>query len=259
MVNEIVGDSQSIGQLQHSCRPKPLTESEAEYTVQVIKHMFRDHVVLELYVSNTVQGITLQSVEVQLTGIEPTWTELGAAAIDKLEYGQQASAYVVLQNMQRGEVDTATGSLGAKLKFTVLEEGDDMGYEDVYPVENVTISSGDYMFPRALAPNQFKSVWEQLAAQGEEVTEKVGLSSKSLEAAVEHIIQTLNMEPCDKTGAVESGVRGHTLLMSGTFNGGHSVVVKALVGVTASGAIAAQIKCRAKTGAVASAVAKSLG
>ena len=30
-----------LGSLQHSCRPKPLTESEAEYTVQVIKHMRR--------------------------------------------------------------------------------------------------------------------------------------------------------------------------------------------------------------------------
>merc|ERR1711920_657076 len=94
VLTEIVGDMNQMGPLQHSCKPKYLTESEAEYTVQVIKHMFKDYVVLEMYVNNTVPGVTLENVEARLSGVSGDWMEAGASAISKLENGQQASAHV---------------------------------------------------------------------------------------------------------------------------------------------------------------------
>mmetsp|Transcript_92996 Transcript_92996/g.259075 ORF Transcript_92996/g.259075 Transcript_92996/m.259075 type:complete len:927 (+) Transcript_92996:124-2904(+) len=258
VLSEITSDGE-LGPLQHSCKPKPLTESEAEYTVQVIKHMFMQHIVLEMYVSNTVQGITLETIEVRLTGLEPHFHEVGASAITKLEYGQNASAHVVLQKVGGGEMEgVVTGSLGAALHFIVKEEGDDLGYEDDYPVENVQITAGDYMFPRSLPQGQFKSVWEQLAAQGAESIQKLSLNFKSLEAAVDGIVQTLNMEPCDKTGKVETGVRGHTLLMSGTLLGGHTCLVKVLVGMDPQHGCIAKLSCRARSKAISELVTRAL-
>jgi len=257
-LGEIVGEGE-LGPLQHSCKPKPLTESEAEYMVQVIKHMFKDHLVLEMNVSNTVSGITLENIQVTLTGMEPNWSEIGASAISKLEYGQSASAHAVL--MKTGGEDTAgalTGSIQASLKFIVKEEGDDLGYDDDYPVEAVNITTGDYMFPRALQQGQFKSVWEQLLAQGVEATQKLSLNFKSLESAVEGIINTLNMEPCDKTGKVEAGVKGHTLLMSGTFLGGNTCLVRVLVGMDPQHGCLAKLSCRAKNQVVCEVVARAL-
>mmetsp|Transcript_96456 Transcript_96456/g.241880 ORF Transcript_96456/g.241880 Transcript_96456/m.241880 type:complete len:923 (-) Transcript_96456:138-2906(-) len=248
-----------LGPVQHTCKPKFITETEAEYTVQVIKHMFKEHVVLEMYVSNTVSGITLESVEARLTGLEPAWSMIGASAINKLEYNQQGSAYVVLAKL--GGEDAAgavTGNFGATLKFIVKEEGDDLGFEDDYPVEAVTITSGDYMFPRALPQGQFKSVWEQLSAQGVESQQKLVLNYRSLEAAVDGVISTLNMEACDKTGKVEAGVRGHTLLLSGTFVGGNSCLVKALVGMDPTHGCVAKLSCRAKNPAVCEVVSRAL-
>mmetsp|Transcript_33383 Transcript_33383/g.72991 ORF Transcript_33383/g.72991 Transcript_33383/m.72991 type:complete len:928 (-) Transcript_33383:127-2910(-) len=258
-LGDIVQESE-LGPLQHTCKPKALTESEAEYTLQVIKHMFKQHVVLEMYASNTVQGITLESVEVRLTGLEPNWVEVGASAITKLEFNDQASAHVVLRKAAADDgAGALTGTFGAALHFLVKEDGDDLGYEDDYPVENVSITAGDYMFPRALQAGQFKSVWEQLSAQGVESTEKLSLSFKTLETAVDYIIATLNMEPCDKTGKVEAGVRGHTLLLSGTFLGGHSVLVKALVGLAPNqGCVALKISCRAKSAAVCEVITHAL-
>jgi len=248
-----------LGPVQHTCKPKMLTEGEAEYTVQVIKHMFKSHVVLEMYVSNTVQGITLDSTEVRLTGLEPCWSVAGASAINKLEYNQQGSAYVILN--KRGGEDVAgavTGTFGAALKFIVKEEGDDLGFEDDYPVESVHITPGDYMFPRALPQGQFKSVWEQLSAQGVESIQKLVLNYKSLETAVEGVIQTLNMDACDKTGKVEAGVRGHTLLLSGTFLGGNTCLVRALVCMDPTHGCVAKLSCRSKHAAVCDVVAKAL-
>jgi len=258
VLGEIVGEGE-LGPLQHTCKPKPLTESEAEYTVQVIKHMFKDHLVLEMHVSNTVSGITLENVEVRLTGMEPTWTEIGASGISKLEYSQGASAHAVLKKNGGEEVAGAvTGSIQATLKFIVKEEGDDLGYDDDYPVEAVHITTGDYMFPRALQQGQFKSVWEQLAAQGAEAMQKLSLNFKSLESAVEGIINTLNMEPCDKTGKVEAGVKGHTLLMSGTFLGGNTCLVRVLVGMDPQHGCLAKLSCRAKSQVVSDVVTRAL-
>lgn len=249
-----------LGPLQHTCKPKMLTESEAEYTVQCIKHMFKNHLVLEMYVSNTVQGFTLEDVQCKITGCQPNYVELGSSAITKLEYGQGASAHVVLRKNQGGEESSGAlpGTFGATLHFRVLEEGDDLGYEDDYPVENVVIGTGDFMNPRPLQNGQHKSGWEQLAAQGTECTQKLQLNFKSLESAVDYIIATLNMHPCDNTGKVESGGKGHTLLMSGTFVGGQTCLVKALVGMDPEKGCVSKISARAKNQAVCEVVANAL-
>jgi len=258
VLGEIVGEGE-LGPLQHTCKPKPLTETEAEYTVQVIKHMFKEHLVLEMKVSNTVSGITLENIQVTLTGMEPTWTEIGASAISKLEYSQSASTHAVLKKNGGEEVAGAlTGSIGAALKFIVKEEGDDLGYDDDYPVEAVQVTIGDYISPRALQQSQFKSVWEQLAAQGAEAMQKLSLNFRSLESAVEGIMNMLNMEPCDTTGKVEAGVKGHTLLMSGVFLGGNTCLVRVLVGMDPQHGCLAKLSCRAKNQVVCEVVTRAL-
>jgi coatomer protein complex subunit gamma len=244
-----------FGPLQHSCKPKYLTEAEAEYTVQVIKHMFKQHVVLEMSVNNTVQGVTLENIEVKLKGFEPAFSHIGDSSIVKLEYGQQSSAYVVLQKMSD---DTLAGSFNASLRFIVKEEGDDLGYEDDYPIESCVLTIGDYMHPKGMPTGQFKSVWDQLATQGTETQKDMSLNFKTTEAAVDAIIQTLNMSPAENTGKVESGVKGHTLLMSGVFLGGNTCLVKAMVRVHEEKGLLARISCRARNQAVSDMVAKAM-
>jgi len=258
VITEIAGEG-TLGPLQHSCKPKPLTESEAEYTVQCIKHQFKAHLVLEMYVSNTVQDVVLENIEARLSGLAPNYAEVGASAISRLEYGQNGSAFVVLQKNENEEQGGALpGSFGAALRFLQKEQGDDLGYEDDYPVENVVVGTGDFMYPRALQQGQFKSVWEQLSAQGVEATQKLSLNFKTLESGVEYIIATLNMSACDSTGKVEQGVRGHTLLLSGTFLGGQTCLVKALVGMDPGRGCVAKLSCRAKSNQVAQVISSAL-
>jgi len=259
VLGEIVPAAE-LGPLQHSCKPKNLTENEAEYTVQCIKHMFKDFVCLEMYVNNTVPGITLESIEARLTGVNGVWQEAGAGAISKLENGQHASAYVILRKVGASDENAGalTGNFGCSLHFNCKEEGDDLGYEDDYPIENVKVTVGDYMYPKVLPQGQHKSVWEQLSSQGQEAQAKLSLSFKTLEQAVDYLVFNLNMEPCDKTGKVEDS-RGHSLLLSGTFVGGNMALVKALVGMVPNqNCIACRITCRAKNSAVCNMIANSL-
>eukprot|EP00929_Paragymnodinium_shiwhaense_P080799 TRINITY_DN4215_c1_g1_i1.p1 TRINITY_DN4215_c1_g1~~TRINITY_DN4215_c1_g1_i1.p1 ORF type:complete len:938 (+),score=324.72 TRINITY_DN4215_c1_g1_i1:105-2918(+) len=260
IVSQIV-PAEQLGQLQHSCRPQYLTESEAEYTVQVIKHIFKEHVALEMYVSNTVPGITLENIEVRLTGCAPNWTDCGATAIDRLENGQQASAHVVLAKASAAE-ETAgalVGTFGAALKFIVKEEGDDLGYDDDYPVEKLKITIGDYMFPRAVPAGQFKSVWEQMGVQGQEAQEKMSLNFKTLQPAVDYVIKTLNMMPCDGTEKIEPDKQGHALCMSGSYCGGQMTLAKVLLGLMPNqNVVACRISVRSKNPAVGSTIVGAL-
>jgi len=253
-----LAQSEQVGALQHSCKPKHLTESEAEYTVQVIKHMFQNHVVLEFFVNNTVPGISLENIELQLTNLQPNWTEVGTSAIPKLALNEMGSAYVVLR---KNTVDTAgvcTGNFGAGIKFIAKEDGDDLGDKDDYSVENLSISMGDYMNPKQLQQGQFRSTWEELAARGQKAEHKMQLNVKTLEQAAEAVITTLNMFPCDNTGKVETGVRGHTLLLSGTFVGGSMCLVKALVGSDPNHGILAKLTCHSMSTPVCESVVRAL-
>jgi len=242
ILDQLGGD---FGPLQHSCRPKNLTETEAEYTVQCIKHMFKNHIVLEMYVSNTIQGQTLENIEVKMTGIEPKFSKIGDTSIVKLEHNQNASAYYVLQ--KEGE-DAPSGKLGCALAFNVLEEGDDLGYPEDYSVDDLHITVGDYMSPKGLPAGQFKSVWDQLARpDGSEPGQKdMSLNFKTIEAAVDGLIMTLHMQPCENTGKVEVGAKGHTLLMSGVYSGGHTVLVRAMVRLHEEKGLLARIVCRSR-------------
>jgi hypothetical protein len=250
IIEELGGD---FGPLQHSCKPKNLTETEAEYTVQVTKHMYKQHVVLEMAVANTIKGITLENIEVKLSGIEPKWSQVGDTTIPKLENEQSASAYVVLAKVDESNL---LGSFGVALKFIVKEEGDDLGYDDDYPVENCTITVGDYMAPKGMPSGQFKSVWEQLA--GVETQKDMALNFKSTEAAVDNIIATLNMQPAENTGKVEPGSKGHTLLLTGVFLGGNTALVKCMVRVHEEKGLLARIACRSRNQTVCDVVAKAM-
>jgi hypothetical protein len=252
ILEELGGD---FGPLQHSCKPKNLTETEAEYTVQVTKHMYRQHVVLEMSVSNTVQGITLENVEIKLTGISPKWSHIGDTQITQLVYGQQASAYVVLAKVDPENLDA---SFGVALHFLVKEEGDDLGYDDDYPVENCKIAVGDYMAPKGMPPGQFKSVWEQLTTNGTETQKDMALNFKTVELAVDAIVATLNMQPCENTGKVEAGSKGHTLLLTGVFLGGNTALVKCMVRVHEEKGLLARIACRSRQQGVCDVVAKAM-
>ncbi len=50
-----------------------LTESETEYGVTVVKHVFADHVVLQFNLTNTLNDQKLENVRVVLEGGDQVW------------------------------------------------------------------------------------------------------------------------------------------------------------------------------------------
>jgi hypothetical protein len=66
-----------MGAVFRSSRVVPLTESELEYLVDVVKHIFPDHVVLQFTIKNTIPEQVLKEAVVEVTlSDDSAWTQV---------------------------------------------------------------------------------------------------------------------------------------------------------------------------------------
>jgi coatomer subunit gamma len=178
-----------------------LTESETEYVVKAIKHVFKNHIVLQFVrslkpsiksVANLIQDITntlpdtvLQEVSIISTAQEP---EDGESAVPieedflipiaSLATNDPGTVYVAFKNVSG--VQYPTCSFTNILKFTSKEidpstgEPDDTGYDDEYQIEDLELGGTDYVLP-AFA-GSWETVWDGTSGR-DEATETLVLSN----------------------------------------------------------------------------------
>lgn len=224
-----------LGRAFRSCAAVALTETEMEYVVSCVKHIFEEHVVLQFSVLNTIDDQSLRNVRVLVAAedAESSYVVDKVIAAPVVKYGEASHCFVCLKRV--GEPEPM--SFGCELHFRVVQvdpstgevEGDEAGYEEEYPLEGVDIATSDFMARGSLG--DFKRSWDELGAEGE-VLEKFGLQFKRLEDAVAAVVSFLGMQPVDGTATVAadtsgSGKRSHILHLSGIFVGNVPVLVRA--------------------------------
>jgi coatomer protein complex subunit gamma len=67
---EQVSEFASYGPLFHSTRPVALTESETEYIVSCVRHVFSEYIVFQFDCTNTINDQLLENVIVQMEALE---------------------------------------------------------------------------------------------------------------------------------------------------------------------------------------------
>lgn len=226
------------GALFKSSPPAPLTETEQEYVVHVTKHVFEEHIVLDFTVKNTLADVRLEQVTVNLQPASPellaVWQQTGSVGASVAVAGKEAHAYVALQ--RNAAAGFPSGTFEAALSFTAVDvdpatgEADGEGFPDEYPLEPVTIATGDYMRPAVV--NGFRPAWEALGKAGE-VMESYALPLPTVPEAVKAVFASLNMGPCEGTGDVSPTSEKHNAYLAGVFLGGHKALAR--MQVTAAG------------------------
>ena len=213
--------------LKSSSKPVELTESETEYVVSVVKHIFKEHVVFQFNVSNTIPDTVLEQVSVIMTpGPETGLTEDFIVPVDSLTSSDGAGKVYV--SFTRDEPETyAAGSFACTLRFISKEvdptsgEPEEEGYQDEYQVEDCDVGAGDYITPTYVT---FSSEWDKLASAAQ-ATETFALSSsESLREACKSLIEVLGMEALGGTETPTSSTV-HTLNLSGMVAGGGGKVL----------------------------------
>lgn len=169
----------AFGNVLKSSTTVELTESETEYVVSCIKHIFDAHIVLQFTVKNTLPDTVLADVSVVSTPSEDE--EAGAVLeeefiipAEKLATDIPGTIYVAFKKVDPEGQKYVAASFTNVLKFTSKEidpttnEPEDGGYEDEYQVEDLELSGSDYVLPAYAG--SFENVWEQAGA-GEEADE----------------------------------------------------------------------------------------
>lgn len=159
-----------------------LTESETEYVVTAIKHIFKEHIVIQYEIKNTLPDTVLADVTMVVAPSDEEESGLEEEFIipaPALKTDEPGTVYVSFKRTA-GEATYVSSSFTNILKFTLKEidpstnEPEEGGYEDEYQVEDLDLNGADYIVPAYAG--SFDNVWEQSGA-GEEATETLQLSA----------------------------------------------------------------------------------
>lgn len=107
-----------LGPLFRSSDTAELTESETEYVVRCIKHVYTSHLVLQFDCLNTLNDQLLENVRVQLEPAEG-YTIMKEIPCAQLPYNETGQVYVILRFPE--DLNSTVGSFGATLKFVVKD------------------------------------------------------------------------------------------------------------------------------------------
>ncbi|KAF8047310.1 hypothetical protein N665_3101s0005 [Sinapis alba] len=246
----------AFGKLFKSSSPVELTEAETEYAVNVVKHIFDNHVVFQYNCTNTIPEQLLERVNVIVDASEAEeFSELTSKALNSLPYDSPGQAFVAFE---KPAGVPAVGKFSNTLTFVVKEvdpstgEAEDDGVEDEYQLEDLEVVAADYMVK--VSVSNFRNAWESMNEEDEHVDE-YGLGQReSLGEAIKAVIDLLGMQPCEGTETVPSNARSHTCLLSGVYIGNVKVLVRAQFGMDSSKEIAMKLAVRAEDVSVAEAI-----
>lgn len=282
-----IPELKEYGTLLKSSSPVELTERETEYVVTAIKHIFKDHIVVQYDIKNTLPDTVLEDVSVVASPSEEdeSLEEDFIVPAPKLVPNEPGLVYVAFKKAG-GEHDYPIASFTNVLKFTSKEidpttgEPEETGYEDEYQVEDLELTGSDYVVP-AFAGN-FDHLWEQTGANGEEASETLqlsnmkGISGKikyflfhsyrtfylitnlcSIIDATEQLITTLSLQPLEGTDVVLNNST-HSLKLYGKTVSGGKVTGLVRLAYSAKSGVTTKITIRAEEEGVAAAIITSV-
>ncbi|KAJ6152539.1 hypothetical protein N7497_006858 [Penicillium chrysogenum] len=255
-------DIKAYGTLLKSSAPVELSESETEYVVTAVKHIFKEHIVVQYDIKNTLPDTVLENVTVVATPDEEDVLEDDfIIPAPKLATDQPGVVYVAFKKLA-GENSVPVTSFTNVLRFTSKEidpasgEPEDSGYDDEYQVEDLELTGSDYVIPTFAG--SFDHVWEQTGANGEEESETLQLSNmKSINDATEQLISALSLQPLEGTDvALNSST--HTLKLFGKTVSGGRVASLIKMAYSSKAGVTTKITVRAEEEGVAAAVIASV-
>ncbi len=238
-----------LGRAFRSTAAVPLTETETEYVVSCIKHIFDNHIVLQFSVQNTIDDQRLENVSVMLESDGDLYEVSGEIPVQSIKYGETASCFTLLQRNEDTPIESV--EFNCSLHFNVVQvdpssgEDESDAFEEEYALENLEIATADYM-AKVTVPD-FRQAWENVGNTNE-VLEKYALQFKNLEDAISSVINLLGMQPVDGTGIIKAnnGNKPHMLHLSGVFIGGYSTFARAQLGMQGDSSVVLKIAVRSE-------------
>lgn len=218
----------TFGKLFKSSQPVELSESETEYVVNCVKHVFHDRIVFQFNITNTLPEQQLSKVTVKMAPQSPDFKIEGQIAAPVLQYSVAGTSYVSVKYLAAAY---PSGTFTNTLKFVVKEvdtssgEVDESGIDDEYQIEDIEVTISDYI--KRTVVTDFQAEWEKLGEEGEAVATFNLSTMKNLPDAVKEITTFLGMQPIDRSEQVPPKKTKHILFLAGRFVGDIQVLARA--------------------------------
>ncbi|KAM3514294.1 hypothetical protein MY11210_002084 [Beauveria gryllotalpidicola] len=257
-----IPDMAEFGSVLKSSPVIELTEAETEYVVSLVKHVFKEHIVLQFNVKNTLPDTVLENVSVVASpSEEEELEEVFILQCDRLATDEPGKVYVAFKKVN-GENSLPVSSFTNVLRFTSKEidpatgDPEETGYDDEYEVSEFELTGSDYIIP--MFASNFNHLWEQIGASGEQAEETLQLSSmKSIADATEQLTQALSLQPLDGTD-VAVNQSTHTLKLLGKTVSGGRVVATVRMAFSSKSGVTTKITVRSEEENVAALVIASV-
>ncbi|KAI8870302.1 Coatomer, gamma subunit [Ramicandelaber brevisporus] len=270
-----------------SSSPIPLTESETEYSVSVIKHVFVSqstgvisHVVFQFDVTNTINDQLLENVSVKMDEIlqsdedeseQPIASSLvqfTTININELKCGVPGTIYVGFRNSSLSENVSdiedpyPLAGYACTLHFTVkdcdpntgIPDGDE-GFEDEYSLESTEVNVSDYVMPTYLG--EPPRIWEQIGPDCEIIEEFTLSSFTNLKSAVTSVIEVLGLLPLGEAANPKSE-KVHQAQFQGRFAGGAMIMARARMAYSQSQGVTLELAVRSEDETVSQLVVSTI-
>ena len=282
-----VPELKPYGPLLKSSKVVELTESEQEYVVTAVKHIFKNHVVLQYNIKNTLPDTVLEGVSVLCQPSAPEDEDEEGTGTARLEEdfiipapslrATDEAPGVVYVTFRRIEVSNpddmeeeaadfgyALATFTNNLKFISKEidpttgEPEEPGYPDEYSIEDLELHISDYLVPSFAS--SFNNLWEQIGAAGEEAIETYKLSGvKSIQEACESIPVQLGLQALEGSDlVVQPNAATHVLKLLGKTIGGGRVVAQVKMAYSSKSGLAVKCTVRSEEEGVAARVAEGI-
>lgn len=219
-------DIPNLGNEMLRTKPVSLTEPEAEYQVEVMKHVYEKYIVLQYNIQSSMEGSLLNDVYVNV--LFDDWIEAINISCDKLKIHETGVAItIVTRNPAKPFI---IGNYHATLMFTMKDDNNNAdveeGYQDEYILTEISFTHHDYILDDynyntnsrknnfKISDEEFREKWEQnkgnpkrdnngniiVNDSGEPVRETGNKQEelkniKSLQDAAMHILKSLKFTP----------------------------------------------------------------
>lgn len=208
-----IAEFESYGAVLHTSSISALTEKEAEFVVEAVKHVYKEHIVLQFDVENTLDDVLLEMVSVTVQPDVEEIEEEFALSVEKLEPHAKGTVYVSFTRPQEPSVFSSTFTntlsfISKECDSKTFVAIDDQGFEDEYQIEDLNLTAGDFIISSYIG--NFELAFDELTS---EAISTYQMDSESIQATVDHLIETLSLHPVEgKTVFSESS---HTLKLFG--------------------------------------------
>ena len=225
----------SCGPIYKSCQPIELTEAEAEYVVQCIKHITDQYIIFQYIVYNNMENTELTNVTIDMECENDEFAEEYKIAETSIKYNNNGVTYVVFT---RSNNTYNSGSITCRLNFTTSDIHDGVvvggsAASDEYQLEDIEIVECDYVKSMGrIGLIEYRSQWESVQLQSNEVEKRYSLSLEPLQDIVNIVIDNIGCTPIEDTNIVADGASSHTLRGTGLFYPDITVCVQAKFLVT---------------------------